>query len=88
MRTWFALLVIAMISAVVGALWPSLALWAGTNTNLLLVVRLVLIALAIGWAYLFLDAWRLRQPLTLQRQHRLAVVGVNGLLCLSVAGSG
>ena len=87
MRTWFALLVIAMISAVVGALWPSLALWAGTNTNLLLVVRLVLIALAIGWAYLFLDAWRLGQPLTLQRQHRLAVVGVNGLLCLSVAGA-
>jgi hypothetical protein len=32
-------------------------------------------------AALFVDAWRIGQPLTLQRQHRLAVVGVNGVLC-------
>ena len=44
-------------------------------------------ALAVGWAYLFVDAWRLGQPLTLQRQHRLAIVGVNGFLCFCVAGA-
>ena len=50
-------------------------------------LRLALMALAIGWALLFMDAWRLGQPLGLQRQHRLAVVGVNGVLCFSVAGA-
>ncbi len=44
-------------------------------------------ALAVGWAYLFIDSWRLGQPLTLQRQHRLAIVGVNGFLCFTVAGA-
>ena len=43
-------------------------------------------ALAIGWAVLFFDAWRIGQPLTLRQGHRRAVVGVNGVLCLSVAG--
>jgi LCP family protein required for cell wall assembly len=63
------------------------ALWAGTNTKLLLLVRLLLMAGAVAWAYLFVDAWRLGQPLSLQRQHRLAIVGVNGFLCFSVAGA-
>ena len=44
-------------------------------------------ALAVGWAALFVDAWRIGQPLTLGMPHRRAVVGVNGLLCLSVAGT-
>ena len=43
--------------------------------------------MAVGWAYLFVDAWRLGQPLTLSMQHRRAIVGVNGLLCFSVAGT-
>ena len=34
-----------------------------------------------------MDAWRIGQPLTLGQHHRRAVVGVNGLLCFSVAGS-
>ena len=67
--------------------WHGVAFWAGTNTMLLQVLRLGLMALAVGWAYLFVDAWRLGQPLTLQRQHRLAIVGVNGFLCFSVAGA-
>ena len=67
--------------------WHGVAFWAGTDTMFLQVLRLGLMVLAIGWAYLFVDAWRLGQPLTLQRQHRLAVVGVNGFLCFSVAGA-
>ena len=42
---------------------------------------------AVGWAALFVDAWRLGQPLACGSAHRRAVVGVNGLLCLSVAGT-
>ena len=42
---------------------------------------------AVGWAALFVDAWRIGQPLSLHLGHRRAVVGVNGVLCLSVAGT-
>jgi LCP family protein required for cell wall assembly len=87
LRTWLTLVVVGVLALVSSYLWHGVAFWAGTNTMLLQVLRLGLMALAIGWAYLFVDAWRLGQPLTLQRQHRLAVVGVNGFLCFSVAGA-
>ena len=85
--TSIGLVVAGLLTVVTSYFWHGLAFWAGTSTALLQLVRLALIALAVGWAYLFVDAWRLGQPLTLQRQHRLAVVGVNGLLCFSVAGA-
>ena len=50
------------------------------------VVRLALMVLAVGWAALFLDAWRIGQPMSLMLPHRRAVVGLNGVLCFSVAG--
>ncbi|QBX56318.1 LytR family transcriptional regulator [Nocardioides seonyuensis] len=87
LRTWLALVVLGVAAAASSYLWNGVAFWAGTNTALLLALRLALMALAVGWAYLFIDAWRLGQPLTLQRQQRLAVVGVNGFLCFSVAGA-
>ena len=87
LRVWIGLLVLTVATVVTSFFWHGVAFWAGTNTTLLLVVRLGLMALAVAWAYLFVDAWRLGQPLTLQRQHRLAVVGVNGFLCFSVAGA-
>jgi LCP family protein required for cell wall assembly len=86
-RTFLGLLALAVTAFVASYFWHGVAFWAGTNTALLQVLRLGLMALAIGWAYLFVDAWRLGQPLTLQRQHRLAVVGVNGFLCFTVAGA-
>ena len=87
LRTWVALVVVGLSLLVASFLWHGVAFWAGTNTMLLQAVRIALMALAVGWAYLFVDAWRLGQPLTLQRQHRLAIVGVNGFLCFSVAGA-
>ncbi|CAM3907705.1 LCP family protein [Nocardioides zeicaulis] len=87
LRTWIGLLVLVVVTAVVSWFWHGVAFWAGFNPTLLLVVRLGLMALAVAWAFLFVDAWRLGQPLTLQRQHRLAVVGINGFLCFSVAGA-
>ena len=77
-----------MLSIVVSYFSHGFAFWAISNTLVLGLARLVLMALAVGWALLFMDAWRLGQPLGLQqRQHRLAVVGVNGVLCFSVAGA-
>ena len=87
LRTWLGLLSLGVLAALTSYLWHGVAFWAGTNTLLLQVVRFGLMALAIAWAYLFMDAWRLGQPLTLHRQQRLAVVGVNGFLSLSVAGA-
>jgi LCP family protein required for cell wall assembly len=78
---------LTLLFVAVSAVWPAVAMKAGINTMLLQALRLGLIALAVGWALLFFDAWRLGQPLTLQRQHRLAVVGVNGFLSLTVAGT-
>ena len=87
LRTWLVLLALGATALVTSYFWHGVAFWAGTDTTFLLVLRVALIGLAVAWAYLFVDAWRLGQPLTLQRQHRLAVVGVNGLLCFSVAGA-
>ena len=87
LRTWLVLLALGATALVSSYFWHGVAFWAGTDTTFLLVLRVALIGLAVAWAYLFVDAWRLGQPLTLQRQHRLAIVGVNGLLCFSVAGA-
>ena len=86
-RTWAVLVVVGVAMLLASFLWHGVAFWAGTNTMVLQALRIGLMALAVGWAYLFVDAWRLGQPLTLQRQHRLAIVGVNGFLCFSVAGA-
>ena len=87
LRTWVVLVVVALATLVASFFWHGVAFWAGTNTTVLQALRIALMVLAVGWAYLFVDAWRLGQPLTLQRQHRLAIVGVNGFLCFSVAGA-
>ena len=54
---------------------------------MLLVLRLGLIAGAVGWAFLLVDAWRIGQPLSLSMPHRRAAIGVNGALCLFVASA-
>jgi LCP family protein required for cell wall assembly len=87
LRIWMALAVTALLSIVVSYFSHGFAFWAISNTLVLGLLRLVLMALAIGWALLFMDAWRLGQPLGLQQRHRIAVVGVNGVLCFSVAGA-
>ncbi|GAA4676167.1 LCP family protein [Nocardioides nanhaiensis] len=87
LRTWLVALSLFLVTLLAVAIRPSLGLTLATTPWLLLVLRLALIVGAVGWAYLFVDAWRLGQPLSLAMAHRRAVVGVNGLLCLSVAGT-
>ncbi len=69
-----------------GLVWHGLVYFLATNTFALGVLRLGLCAVAVGWALLFVDAWRIGQPLELMQKQRLAVVGLNGVLCFSVAG--
>lgn len=87
MRIWLGL-----IATVIGLLLVSLAFddfvfWFLSNTLVLGLVRIVLMALAVGWALLFVDAWRIGEPLALRQKQRLAMVGINGVLCFAVAGS-
>jgi LCP family protein required for cell wall assembly len=87
LRIWVGLLGLLVVTLLAVAVHRDLVFWIVSNTSLLLVLRLVLMAAAVGWAFLFFDAWRLGQPLTLGLGHRRAVVSVNGVLCLAVAGT-
>ena len=86
-RVWLGLLGLGVATLVAVLVHRDLAFWLVSNTTLLLLLRLGLLAGAIGWAALFMDAWRLGQPLTYRLGHRRVAVGVNGLLCFSVAGT-
>ena len=85
MRTWSVLVLLGLVAVVVSLVHRGFVFWLVSDTTMLRVLRLALIAAAVGWAALFIDAWRIGQPLTLALPHRRAVIGVNGLLCLTVA---
>jgi len=87
LRIWLGSMLVGTVVLVAMMLDRRIAFRLATDANLLLVLWLALLAGAIGWAALFIDAWRIGSPLSLQLQHRRAVIGLNGLLCFSVAGS-
>jgi LCP family protein required for cell wall assembly len=58
----------------------------GTSLWWLRFARFALIAVALGWAYLIIDAWRIAEPLALGRRQRLMMTVVNGAVCLSLTG--
>ncbi|MGN6783069.1 MAG: hypothetical protein ACTHJH_16390 [Marmoricola sp.] len=87
LRIWLALLVTVVAVLLLGVAWRGFGFWFVLNTGVLSGVRFLLMGLAVGWAYLFVDAWMLGDPLALRRQQRLAMVGINGVLCFSVAGT-
>ncbi len=87
LRIWLGSIVLGTVVLVAVMLDRRIAFRLATNADLLLVLWLALLAGAVGWAALFVDAWRIGRPLSLRIQHRRAVVGLNGLMCLSVAGT-
>ncbi|MFL6156307.1 MAG: LCP family protein [Marmoricola sp.] len=87
MRIWFGLVLTAIAVFLLGLASRSFALWMATDSFTLGLLRFGLMGLAIGWAYLFVDAWRIGEPLALAQKQRLAMVGINGFLCFTVAGS-
>ncbi len=87
LRIWFGLIGTCVLLFGLGMLSSSFVFWLLSNTFVLGLVRIVLIVMAIGWAFLFMDAWRLGDPLALRQKQRLAMVGINGVLCFSVAGT-
>ena len=87
LRVWLSLIGVLAFVVLLGLVWHGFVFWLVSSTFVLGVVRLTLLALAVGWAGLFVDAWRLGQPLELRQKQRLAMVGINGFLCFTVAGS-
>ena len=86
-RVWLSVVGSFVLVVLLGLVWHGLIYWMASNTVVLGFIRLLLCGLAIGWALLFFDAWRLGQPLQLLQKQRLAMVGLNGVLCFAVAGS-
>ncbi|MGI8646442.1 MAG: LCP family protein [Nocardioides sp.] len=87
LRVWIGLLAAGVLTVLVGLAWHGAVFYLVSNTILLGLLRFALMLAAIGWVLLFMDAWRLGQPLSLQQNHRLAVVGLNGFLSLTIAGT-
>src|SRR3954452_17543298 len=85
LRLWFALVIVAVGCVLVAVFHHEFAFWLVSDLSALQTVRIALVVLALGWAPLFFDAWRLGQPLSLRMGHRRAAVGINGILCFSVA---
>jgi len=86
MMVWLGIGILVGFALLIGLIWHGFAFWLASSTFWLGVIRIVLVLLAVGWAALFMDAWRLGQPLSLHQNQRLVIVGLNGLLCFSVAG--
>ena len=87
LRIWLGALVAGGVVLLVSAGPPPVPLRPGLRHPAAGLLRLVLIAGAIGWAFLLVDAWRIGQPLSLSMRHRRAAIGVNGALCLFVASA-
>jgi polyisoprenyl-teichoic acid--peptidoglycan teichoic acid transferase len=87
MRVLATLLGTALALAVLARLWPSGVSALLFDPLALDVLRVVLVVCALGWAALFLDAWRIGDPLALAQRQRLAVFSVNSVLCVAVCGS-
>ncbi|NUR09796.1 MAG: LCP family protein [Nocardioidaceae bacterium] len=87
LRVWLTCAGTLAVVVLLGLAWHGVVYYLLSSTVVLGFLRLVLCVLAVGWAGLFLDAWRLGQPLELRQKQRLAMVGLNGVLCFAVAGS-
>lgn len=84
--TWFSLWALLLLVGVGALTARSAVLGLLTNATVLAGLQVLLIALGVGWALLFLDAWRLARPPDLARRHRLGFAFLSGVLALTVAG--
>jgi polyisoprenyl-teichoic acid--peptidoglycan teichoic acid transferase len=86
LRLYAAVLLAFIALVMIAVFWRSELITLGTSLWWLRVIRFALIGVALGWAFLIIDAWRIADPLSLGRRHRVAMTLVNGALCLSLTG--
>ncbi len=87
LRTYCAVLALCTAATVLGLSRPSTLISVLTRGWVLVTLRVMLIALALAWAWLIVDSWRLADPLALTRTQRLALTVVNGVACFSTTGA-
>lgn len=85
LRIWAAIWVLALLTALFLLAWHTAAITVLTGSATLRVVQVALVVLGIGWALLFLDAWRLSNPPDLARRHRLGFALLSLGLAFAVA---
>ncbi|MEO6473427.1 MAG: LCP family protein [Aeromicrobium sp.] len=86
-RVWLFVLAAAAFAVLLGMTSRTGFLRLLTNSTIMNAMRLFLLAGAIAWVGLLIDAWRLGRPRQLARNHRLVMTGINGVLCFATAGS-
>ncbi|MEV0793305.1 LCP family protein [Kribbella sp. NPDC050459] len=86
-RVVAGLVAIVVFFIVLGLIWRSGTINILARPGTLRIVQVLLIVLAIGWAALFVDAYRIAQPLTLERNHRLIASVLDGVLIFVVVGA-
>ncbi len=85
-RIWLTVLAGTTLIVLLGLVARRVVISLASSTWLLVGLRFTLIVLAVGWAALFVDAWRLGRPLELGQRQRMALAGVNVVVSLTVAG--
>jgi LCP family protein required for cell wall assembly len=83
-RIWLGFLALAAVLGILALASRTAIFWLAANGPLLLAGRWILMAAALAWVALILDAWRLGAPLQLARKQRLWMTGLNSALCLGV----
>ncbi|WP_328997197.1 LCP family protein [Kribbella sp. NBC_00709] len=86
-RVVFGLIAIIVFLVVLGLIWRSGTINFLARPGTLRLVQIILIVLAVGWAALFIDAYRISQPLTLERNHRLITSILDGVMIFVVVGA-
>lgn len=86
-RVIFGLIALTIAVLLAALLWRAGTVNVLAQPRTLLSIQILLIVLALGWAALFVDAYRLAQPLQLERGHRLATSILDAVLVLSVVGA-
>ncbi len=86
-RVIAGLIAIVVFLVLLGLIWRSGTINLMARPGTLRIVQVLLILLAIGWAALFVDAYRLGRPLTLERNHRLITSILDGVLVLAVVSA-
>lgn len=87
LRVWLAALALGLVTGLTYLVSRATFFTLLTERLVMAPLRVVLVVLAVAWAGLLIDAWRLGAPHDLRRGHRAVVAGLNGVLCLGVAAS-
>ncbi|MGI8458466.1 MAG: LCP family protein [Propionibacteriaceae bacterium] len=86
LRSWLALWALIALGVVLALTWRSALITLVALPPTLPLVQGLLVVLAVGWAGLFVDAWRISRPPELGKRHRLGFAILNLTLVLLVSG--